>query len=195
MKRIQHIMIGALTVISLEAHADYPQTDLDFMLLPPYCKIKLAAAEHGADAEILRQQEYWARKLGEGYGHIHHYCEGLHALNRAYYLKEPFKSRELKTTIGGVNYVLKNAQKNFSLMPDLHTTKAQAYVLMNQPQDAINELNIAIEKNPKYSPAYYHLSRIYLDQKKKTEAIEILKQGISHNPESKLLTKKLDKIK
>lgn len=189
MKRINFLLISCLLILlTSKTYADFPKTELEFAQLPSYCKAKAS----GSDSAIYKQ---WDKKMGHDmFDHMHHYCSGLNGLNKGYYLKEPYKTRTLTGALGGIDYVLERANKNFYLLPEMHLKKGEIYQLLNENQKAIEEFNIAIKSHPKYSPPYYYLANLYMKNKNKDKAVSILNQGLEYNPNSKLLSKKLSKI-
>ncbi len=187
MKLLSFLLYLSLLFVE-KAYADFATTDMERFQLPVYC----TARSHPGTPDF----KHWDKKMGsENFIHIHHYCSGLNGLNKAYFLKEPHKSRMLEGALGGIDYVLSRASKHFYLLPEMHLKKGEIYQLLNTNQKAIEEYNIAIASNPKYSPPYYNLAKIYMEQGNKEKAVDILTKGLEVNPTSKLLSKKLAKIK
>lgn len=182
-------LLAVLILLAESSRADFPNTELEFAQLPPYCKARFS----GSHSSYFR---LWDKKLGgKNFIHMHHYCSGLNGINKAYFLKEPFKGRMLTSALGGIDYVLERAEKDFYLFPEMHLKKGEIYVLMKEHPKAISEFRIAIELNPKYIPPYYHLARLYNEIGNKEEAVKTLETGLDINPNSKLLRKTLKTIK
>lgn len=96
-------------------------TNADLVLLPDYCRARM-------EGQNSTSYQTYARQFGEtNFLHIHHYCYGLNALNRAKMEFEPHKQKAtLNRAIREFNYVLKRWPKNFSLTPTAMMYKAHA---------------------------------------------------------------------
>lgn len=195
-KNILIIIFTGLLINTSQCYAEYPKTEHDFALLPPYCKAKFTP---GSPAESL-----WARRLDKnikdgrlgGFGHLHHYCSALHSINIAQQMipsdegKKKIQRRFYETATGGIGYMEENADPRFILWPQIYTTKAVALFALDRPSEAVNYLEKAIEKNKKFSKAYSMLADYWSKNGNKKSAIEILDEGLKYSPNSKILIKR-----
>lgn len=174
------------------ALADYPTTDLDFAFLPPYCKAKLKqTSDYGL----------WDKKLGPDFMHTHHFCASLHSLRVAKFMvprnheEHERKRYLLKDAVGEIDYMENHAKPNYVLFPYIYTTKAEGLLLQGKKKDAIEYFKKSIATNKKFKMAYVLLSDVYLADGEKSLAKELLEEGIKNIPNSKMIKKRLDKLK
>lgn len=177
-----------------DAFAEYPESDLDFMMLPPFCKAKLKPS---SQSEV----ELWTKKLGYDFGHTHHFCAALHSLRLAktiFPLNPDLKERKrhlLSDATSDIKYMEEKAKPDYALFPFIYTTKAEVLIEQGDKKDAITYLKKAISINNKYKMPYIILSDIYLESDQKQLAKELLEEGVKNIPNSKMLSKRLQKLK
>jgi len=180
----------ALSFLSSISYAGtFPETDIEFLQLPPFCSARMR--EKGTAKE-----QYWGKKIGRAWVHIHHLCSGLNGINQARLMSPriPQYRRTLRSALGGIDYVLERTDKNFALYPSMLLNKAEILLLSKQPEGAITLLTQAISIRPTYVSAYLKLSEIYKQQGNKNAAKEILTQGLKQRPQSKVLQKRLKEL-
>lgn len=177
-----------------DAFAVYPESDLDFMMLPPFCKAKLKPNSK-SDVDL------WEKKLGYDFGHTHHFCAALHSLRiaKTIFPSNPdLKERKrylLSDATGDLKYMEEHAKPNYVLFPYIYTTKAEVLIEQGNKKDAIPYLKKAISINKKYKMPYIILSDIYLSTDQKQLAKELLEEGVKNIPNSKILSKRLQNLK
>lgn len=69
-----------------------------------------------------------------------------------------------------------------------------ALTMMQKPGEAIGNLLKAIEMNPKLTRAYLSLSEIYEKQKSNNKALDIVTEGLRHNPDTKSMQRRYTKL-
>ena len=188
MKTIGIILLLFLGHIQ-NSSADYPKTDADYAFLPPLCKAR-SAGPKSPDYQM------WVKRVGEDFNNVHHYCAGLHTLNLA--LKEQNPSEQQAKFRGAVNeisYVPSHSAPDFKLLPRIFYDMGQVYQYMGQIDDAIEAQQKSISLYQKTSFPYAALSDLYEKKNMKSEAKSILETGLKHNPNSKILIKRLKKFK
>ena len=160
----------------------------DTQLLPQYCKDRVKG---GNSAEFAK----WRGTFGEAFIHIHHYCSGIYAEQKA---KSAIDQRErrrwLREVAGQMLYVSKHCTARCSLYPELHSRWGWALAAAGQPSDAISHFQLAIQAKPKYVPAYAKLSDLYIEINQPNEARRVLDEGLKAKPGSRLLQKRLQKL-
>ena len=183
------LLLPLLLIIPAGHLAAFPKTDADFALLPPYCK-----ARYGRTTTT--DAENWKRRMGnKAWSHLHHYCSGLDSLNKANVtIDREERTKMLNNALGGFSYMEKPHLSEFILQPEISTQRGRVYLKLDQYGAALQEFHKAIKLNPKYMPAYRELSDFYLDNDDPEEARRILELGLKHNPKSKSLKKRLDKL-
>lgn len=187
---LKYFFTSSLLYSSL-SFAEFPQTDHDYSLLPPYCK-----ARASGNSPLAKLWEKRLNAHGEGFLHIHHYCSALHTINLAQRMipadegQKKVRRRFYETATGGIGYMEENADPQFILWPQIYTTKAVALFALDRPGEAVNYLEKAIEKNKKFSKAYGMLADYWSKSGNKKSSIEILDEGLKYSPNSKILIKK-----
>lgn len=172
--------------------ADWPTTDKDFALLPPYCKALI-------DPET-KKRDYglWAKRVGPGFGNAHHFCAGLHSyrvLNKAYNATASEKKFALIQIINEIEYYETHTGPIKSrIYPAVYLLKAQVYGDMGNTSSAIEYFNKSIDANKEYTNAYVALADFYLKVNSKEQAIETIKTGLQYKPNSITLNRRLKKL-
>lgn len=175
------------------AWAEYPQTSEDYALLPPYCKARFS----GDNSPLYIK---WKKRLGHDFIHTHHYCAGLHSLRLAkkIYSTSPEmvqnKRHLLSRATSEIAYMEKHASPPYILFPHIYTSKAETYLVMDQPQKALEYFNKAMNANKKFTKPYALLSDYYVKTNQKKLAREILNEGLKFSSKSKALTKRVKKL-
>jgi tetratricopeptide (TPR) repeat protein len=190
LKKIPVFLFVSLLLNVSAVIAEYPETDRDFSVLPPFCKAKLKPSS-------ATETELWGKQLGHDFGHTHHYCAALHSLNLANNIlatsedNKQEKRHLLSRVIDETKYMEEHASPNYVLFPNIYTTKAEALFALNQPAEATGYLMKAIAANKKFTKAYGMLAGYYIKIGDKKSANEILQEGLKYSPKSKTLQKKI----
>lgn len=169
-----------LVGLSLNAQASYGPTAEEAKALPGYCQ---GSAEWNA---ILGPDATWNN----------HTCYGLNWLNRYYRARNPRDRKfALQTALSDFNYSIKVLKPDFLLVPEIYMYRGITHSLLGKNGAAMADLYKAIEMNPKLARAYAELADIY-DVKlvKPSKALEIVTQGLRHNPETKPLQRRYAKL-
>ena len=59
--------------------SNWPKSEAEFALLPPYCKARMGPGKglNVPESEVAK----WKQVLGPGFIHVHHFCAGLNTMN------------------------------------------------------------------------------------------------------------------
>jgi tetratricopeptide (TPR) repeat protein len=160
----------------------------DTRLLPQYCKDRANGINR---AEFTK----WRGTLGGVFEHIHHYCSGIYAEQKAKsVVGQQEKKRWLRSVAGEMQYVSKHCSTRCALYPELHTRWGWALAAGGETSDSIRHFQLAIRAKPKYVPAYAKLSDLYVDIKQPDEARRVLNEGLKAKPGSRMLQRRLQKL-
>lgn len=183
---MQIMRMGLILLIALMSARVYGKpTEVELGKLPAFCKARLYPDPDRADYKM------WEQNLGPDFSHTHHYCSGLNFLNRYYRATSPQdKSFNLTNALNNFNYMVSHAKPTYSLMPDIYLNRGVTYSLMNQGSQAINDLNKALELNPRLDRAYTVLADYYAGIKEKDRALKIVITGLQYNPDVKGLQRR-----
>ncbi len=191
----KYIFIFVFLLPSTYSHAEWPKKPSDFRLLPQYCKALLIP-------EFKKTQyKHWARIIGPGFGHSHHFCAAMFSYlqaDRIFPKNKEEKQRKkflYRETINEIEYIEKNVKsKRYKLWPEVYSLKAEAYERMGDTKKAIRYFMKAIQSNPRYPRSYAAFASFLQKNHQKKQAIKILKIGLKYNPKSKMLKSKLSRI-
>ena len=137
-----------------------------------------------------------AKTLGETFIHIHHYCSGIYAEQKAKStIDQQERKRWLRNVKGEMSYVARNCPASCALYPELHSRWGWALAADGQPSEAISHFQMAIRAKPKYLPAYAKLSDLYVKINQPDEARRVLNEGLKAKPGSRMLEQRLRKLK
>jgi tetratricopeptide (TPR) repeat protein len=157
-------------------------------LLPQYCKDRVKGLN---SAEFSK----WSRTFGETFAHIHHYCDGVYAEQKARStINQQERQRWLKTVLHEMQYVGKHCQARCVLYPELHTRWGWALGVSGQPAEAIKHFHLVIRAKPKYVPVYAKLSDLYVELNQSDDARRVLGEGLEAKPGSRMLQRRLQEL-
>jgi tetratricopeptide (TPR) repeat protein len=189
MMRTILICILVLTVTWQNSLADTLESwSKNTQLLPQYCKDR---AKGSQSPEFSK----WRNTFGDAYIHIHHYCSGIHAEQKAKnILNKGEKDYWLGRVLHQMKYVSGSCNKGHVLYPELHTRWGWALGEQGQVGEAIRHYQLAIQAKQNYTLAYARLSDLYIDLNQPDEARKILESGLKAKPDSRALKKRLKKL-
>lgn len=203
---LKALMAAAIGFASLSAGAQapipgYPDTidafdPREVAMLPPYCAYThyfRAAVPGGNDRE---KTEAWRSTLGPTFEHIHHYCFGLMKTNRGALLARSRQSRlfYLNDALLEYDYVIQRAPRDFVLLPEILTRKADNLLLLERYPLAIYNYELAIEAKPDYWPPYAKLADHYRDHGNPAKAKSVLEAGLKAAPAAPALERRLAEL-
>ena len=124
--------------------------------------------------------------------HMHHYCDCLRFINRAYSAVGDQKAvhGNIQRALSSCDYVLRNTTPDFYMRAEVHLQKGKALRLDRQESMAISEFMEAIKGNPGLDQAYAELADIQARNKKSGEALKTVTEGLRHVPGSKPLKRR-----
>jgi len=191
MKKNNLILFLSFLLFSFSLHAGnytiYKMTDLDVSMLPPFCQVWHKGDTAATDA--------WVEKLQ--INNIHHVCKGLNHVNWATIsLNAQVIHYNVKSGIDEFKYVVDGSKgKSFPLKAFLLVNMAKLYAISSKFEEAVSVYKAALEENPQFARAYADLFDLYLKLKDQESAKQILTEGLTHIPNSKLLLKRKKKLK
>lgn len=144
------------------------------------CKARIA----GRDTSDLRNWQ-----------HMHHFCDGLRFYNRAMAStnnRMEFNSY-IGTSIKSFDYVLSHTSPDFEMRPEVIAEKARSLALAGRKAEAVMLYTGVVLQTPKYVPAYLYLADYYAGSNRK-KALELVSQGLSHNPGTKSLQRRYTEL-
>jgi tetratricopeptide (TPR) repeat protein len=187
MRAIQFVLITLFLLWNNLAAADEGWQQ-NTQLLPQYCKDR---AKGSQSPEFNK----WRGTFGEVAVHIHHYCDGLYAEQKARVSTNPQeRNRWLENVIHEMLYVGKHCGAGCVLFPELHCRLGWALGESGQVAEAIKQFQLVIRTQPKYPPAYAKLSDLYVKIKMPDEAKKVLEAGLKARPGTPMLQRRLEKI-
>ena len=188
------VLLAPLPVRSQQAVYDPHTYEPSLVLrLPEYCKYTMFfnARVPGGDNKV--EIEHWKNVMGPTFIHMHHYCYGLMATNRAVYLSPTREARNhnLGISIEEFDYVIQRAPADFGLLPEMYTRKGENLISLDRGAAGVGALQRAIDIKPDYWPAYAAMSDYYKDVGAYAKARDWLQKGLAESPDTKPLTRRL----
>lgn len=159
-------------------------TEAEWALLPKYCP-----HTQGYKGYVQPHVAKWEAMMGPTFIHVHHYCWGLLKFRRAERAMTPAQEKKYLFTeaLDDFSYVVKNSEKDFVLLPEILTWIGRTEIRLRRPADANQAFGQARMLKPDYWPAYTFWTEYLISIGKKTEALSLVKTGLQHSPESKVL--------
>ncbi|MGO9444359.1 MAG: tetratricopeptide repeat protein [Thiobacillaceae bacterium] len=131
----------------------------------------------------------------ENWTHMHHYCDCLRFIDRAYVARDGYeREHALGVGVGGCDYVLIHTKPDFYMRAEVMTEKAVGQKMLGQRAQAAGTLVQAIEFDPNYVPAYMALSDYYRELGDRKKALDLVIDGLKHQPDSKNLMRRYKEL-
>ena len=159
-------------------------TEAELQILPRYCRDTMwFPARHS------QRKDYWIGVMGKTFIHMHHYCWGLVNLNRARKSEVRLgrKMSGLNDVLNDFRYVVNAAPPDFLLLPEIYTRIGEVELLLKNTQKANEAYEKARNLKSDYWPAYSQWVEFLISIGKRSEALELVKNGLKHSPEAKVL--------
>ena len=160
------------------AAADVPaQQQLDQQEQTRVCEAKIAGRMNRDDPD---------------WGHMHHYCYALGFQSKA--LKSMARPVELRSNVeqavDNFNYVLNHTTQKFAMRPEVLIEKGRTLQLVKKTGEATACFAEALKLNPSLPMAYVSLADQFSDNGNKAAAMQIVKDGLMHVPDSPALRRR-----
>ena len=128
--------------------------------------------------------------------HMHHYCDGLRFLDRAYSAMSNKQHMQfyLKESIDGFDYVLRSVQDSYVMRGEVHFGKARALKLMGRNAQAVAEFYKALSHKFDTPAVYQALADYHQETGNKPKALEMVTEGLGRNPDSKGLKRRYTEL-
>lgn len=162
-------------------------------MLPLYCRYTQFFRDRLPGGNNRAEIERWTTLMGDTFNHMHHYCLGLMASNRAAFLSNTPEDRRhyLGVSIKEFDYVIDRAPPDFSMLPEILTKKGESLIQLDRIGEGIVEIEQAIRIKADYSPAYAAMSDYYKGTGQLAKAREWLEKGLSEAPNAQALVRRL----
>lgn len=172
------------------AQEPHASTDVELKSLPYYCTIK-RQLENGVSG--AREAGYAA--LGEQFGNVHHFCNGLNFINR-YYRSQfgPNAKSNLASAINEFTYMADHMVPKSTLAGEIFLNRGVAFSLAKRDMEALKDFRQAISLNPKLPKAYMSLADFLNEKKQRVEALKIVTQGLQNIPDNSALKRRYDEL-
>lgn len=179
------ILVLSCTAIPVRAMPPPNITANETALLPTYC-IDTQTWPGGKPGGIERGKAIY----GDVFWHFHHYCYSMVWLMRAERSTLPAMERRgnLAGALDDLEYVLKYMPPDHFLLPEMLTRKGKILRMQNKIPEAIEVLREAITLSKTYWRAFSELALCYQFANELQQAIFVLREGLTHNPQAKVLT-------
>lgn len=182
-----------LTPTHVEAEPHRFDNPREMFMLPEYCKYTQDFRANVPGGNNPAEIERWTNVMGPVYIHMHHYCYGLQAINRAAFLSPTREERvhNLGVSVNEFDYVIQRAPPDFGLLPEILTKKGESLIQMDRVGQGMAELQRAIAMKANHWPAYAAISDYYKNAGQLAKAREWLEKGLSAAPDTRPLTRRL----
>lgn len=164
-------------------------TDAEMKVLPRYCPDTMGFKYGDAYYNTSPRARYWVSQMGKGFWAMHHYCWAQININRARRAGVPAQTRQAlrESARGDYGYVINNTAPDFIMLPEIYTRLGEVELLLARPEKASQAFARARELKPDYWPAYSHWAEYLKARGKNAEAMQIVRSGLAHSPESRVL--------
>ena len=188
--------LGLALLAPMHVGAQRTYEPREVYLLPVYCKYTQEFRDRVPGGRNRAEIERWTSLMGATFNHMHHYCLGLMASNRAVFLSQSREDRthNLHNSILEFDYVIKRSPPEFSLLPEIHTKKGDSLIRLDRGGEAMLELQQAVGIKADYWQAYAAMGDYYGKIGQRAKAREWLERGLSVAPKRKELVRRLAEL-
>lgn len=168
----------------------------EMFMLPDYCKYTQDFREHVPGGNNKDEIDRWTASMGPTFIHMHHYCYGLQAINRAQFMSRTREDRvhNYGVSVREFDYVIERATPDFGLLPEIYTKKGESLIQLEEVGKGMVELERAIQTKADYWPAYAAISDYYKDAGQPAKAREWLEKGLAARPNTFPLKRRLSAL-
>jgi tetratricopeptide (TPR) repeat protein len=194
MMRLTIMIVPLALTATANVQAQQRMDARDLQMLPPYCKYTQIYRSKVPGGDNLAEIKRWTKIMGhKNFAHMHHYCWGLEATHEGLYFERSKLGRDRKLTasISEFQYVIRNVEPDFAMLPEILTKQGQNLILLDRAPEALPVLNRAIDLNRRYWPPYAALGDYYRDLGDSAKAREWLEKGLKEAPEANALKRRL----
>lgn len=197
-RRAVRYLVLSLTLMSTASVVVAVPADIttqEMALISQYCRYtQTFKNESGHSESSLKPSpaaQRWVAVMGPTFWHMHHYCWGQISVLRANRSNSSTggisRTSLLESAVADYNYVIRNAPRDFVLLPEILSRLGEVEVRLGRIADANKSFAEARALKPDYWPAWSHWAEFLIKAGKRTEALEFVKSGLQHNPRSKVL--------
>lgn len=167
-------------------------TSGEMALLPPYCPDTQTFKYGNASFNPSPRAGYWIGLMGPTFWHMHHYCWALINVRRGQLpgVAPQFRRGHYESALGDYNYVVKNAPPDFVLLPEIFTRIGEANVALGNMAGAYDAFMKARSIKRDYWPPYLRWAEVLATSNQKSEARQVLAEGLKYSPNAKPLLDK-----
>lgn len=165
-------------------------------MLPEYCKYTQVIRDNVPGGNNPAEIDRWTKLMGQTFIHMHHYCFGLMASNRAMFASPtPYDRRHnLGVSITEFDYVIQRAPADFGLLPEILTKKGENLIFLDRGPEGVGQLQRVIDLKPDYWPPYAYISDYYKKTGDLVKARNWVEKGLSVAPNTRALTRRLAEL-
>jgi len=152
--------------------------------LPEFCQDTLSFEPNGSPDGPTPRQRRWVSQMGKAFWAMHHYCWALIHVNRSQMAGLPLHVRKhmWNTAIADQYYVVRYAQPDFVLLPELFYRIGSTHVLLQEYAQTISAFDRSRALKPDYWPPYVGHAGVLETLGKNLEAKKILESGLQQMP-------------
>lgn len=199
-KTSRYILITAFMLAYLPAHAleirGEPTSENEIATLPAVCKLILIeqpgihhVVGQRTHPELFDRPEY---RMAKGNIHLHHYCWSLiHKLKYFRANGTHQKNHRFSQFMGDIDYVIQYSDKTWQFFHVMLLEQADMLVYRREFPQAILKIQEALKYSSNFEKAFVLLYDAYLGMGNKQKAIQAVQEGLTSNPRSKPLRRRL----
>jgi tetratricopeptide (TPR) repeat protein len=191
------LVLPLFTPVSAAAYDTSYKDPREMRMLPEYCKHTQLFRDRIPGGNNPDDIERWSTMMGPTFIHMHHYCYGLMATNKALYLSPEREDRlhNLGVSIIEFDYVIQRAPEGFGLLPEILTKKGENLILLDRGVEGVGILRRVIDLKQDYWRPYALIGDYYRDVGAPAKAREWLEKGLSAAPDTPALARRLAELK
>lgn len=190
------LLLGLLFLVPPTTLACMGIKNPDYSRVPEYCRLRCDKENHrpGDDVKSMRYEKVLG--MGKmGFGHLHHFCAHLMYMQMAKAEQsKPTRAFYFNNARTNIDYVLQHWTPEAVLLREAHVRKGLMLEETGHAVEALPLYQKAIQIDPKYVPAYAAYGDLLVKLGEKAQAREVLENGLSKVPQSKLLKSRLRKL-
>ena len=180
-RRLAYLAIALLPGSQAWAYFDFVPTPTEWTTWPEYCRVQYSSIMSSRDSEYAdayppAEFDRLKDRLGvHAYYSLHHFCAGLHWINRARVETDPGMRRYLlQNALEETLFTYKSAEHASVVFPDIAISLAKIRRELGQVGPAIEVLEKAIKDQPERVDLYGTLALLHRDQNHPDKAKEVL---------------------
>ncbi len=177
------ILLSTLLIIEASALTFSP-TETEWLIWPEYCRARYVVSAAGRGSAFKSRVPHstvrqWEGSMGQAWNALHHFCASQLLLQRGVRTGDKLqRNSTLRRVIEEINYSKSRTPAEHFMVAEMAVTQSQAFRFLGMYDQANDLIRDTLLLHPEHDKLYTSLAIILRENKKISEALELLSNGV-----------------